>query len=70
MDNDEWLTRKEAATYLKSLGIPIGDRTLGNKAANNNAGNGPAFYSFGWNMVRYKKADLDAWAKGRIRKVR
>ncbi len=59
---DDWLTRKEAATYLASIGCPISKRALEKRASNNNAGKGPAFTRIGWRTVRYKREDLDAWA--------
>jgi hypothetical protein len=39
----EWLTRRQAANYLTSLGCQISHRTLANLAANNNAGKGPPY---------------------------
>ena len=59
---DDWLTRKEAATYLASIGCPISKRALEKRASNNNAGKGPAFTRIGWRTVRYKREDLDSWA--------
>lgn len=60
---DEWLSRKEAARYLESIGCPVSARSLETRAANNNEGRGPPFTRVGWKTVRYRKADLDAWAK-------
>lgn len=60
---DEWLSRKEAARYLESIGCPISVRSLETRAANGNEGRGPAFTRIGWKTVRYRKADLDGWAK-------
>ena len=37
----EWLSRKEAATYLEKIGCPVSARALEQRAANNNAGKGP-----------------------------
>lgn len=62
MADDELLTRKAASGYLIKLGCPVSPRTLANMASNDNAGNGPAFIRFRWKTVRYKRADLDAWA--------
>ena len=64
-----WLTRKEAAHYLKQLGWQVTSRTMEVWAANNNAGKGPAFTRFGWKTVRYLKEDLDAWSEARKAKV-
>jgi hypothetical protein len=64
-----WLTRKEAAEYLASLGCPIAAGTLENLACNNNAGGGPAFQRAGWRTVRYHTLDLDGWARARVIRV-
>jgi hypothetical protein len=65
----EWLSRKEAAIYLKRLGCPIAPKTLENLASNNNAGCGPPFTRIGWKCVRYLRTDLDAWASRRMVRV-
>jgi hypothetical protein len=62
----EYMTRKEAAEYLTSLGCPVSPNTLANKAANNNQGRGPEFIASGWKTVRYARAALDKWAKTRV----
>lgn len=64
-----WLTRKEAARYLTSIGCPITYRSLEQMSRKNNLGKGPAFYRTGWHTVRYKKADLDAWAEKKMERV-
>ena len=66
---DEWLSRKEAARYLESIGCPVSARSLEKRASNDNEGRGPAFYRIGWRMVRYRKADLEAWAKAQVVRV-
>lgn len=63
------LTRKEAATYLTSIGVPVSPGLLADKACNKNAGKGPPYTVFGWKTVRYDKVDLDAWAKTVTRRV-
>lgn len=63
MADADYLTRKEAATYLARIGCPISAATLQKYAANNNAGSGPPFTRYRWKLVRYKRTDLDAWAK-------
>lgn len=65
----EFYSRKEAALYLTSIGHPITETTLRNKASNSNAGNGPPFDRIGWGSVRYARSDLDAWAKARTTRV-
>lgn len=69
MDFGEFLTRKQAALYLTSIGCPISHRTLDNLAANSNAGKGPPFTVTGWRSVWYSRDDLDAWAMQRMRRV-
>jgi hypothetical protein len=61
-DDDEFMSRKEAALYLTKKGCPVSAGGLANMACNNNAGRGPSLYRFKWRTVRYKKADLDKWA--------
>ena len=63
------LSRKEAARYLVSLGYTIAPQTLAEMASNNNAGKGPKFIKFGWSQVKYRRSELDAWAKSRMREV-
>ena len=69
MEDDEFLTRKGAALYLTSIGYPVNHRTMANWAANNNAGNGPPFLVLHWSRVWYRKSDLDAWVRNRVRRV-
>jgi len=64
------LNRKEAARYLNALGYTIAPQTLAEMASNNNAGKGPPFIKFGWSQVKYRRAELDAWAKSRMKEVR
>ena len=64
-----WLTRKQAAAFLADIGCPISPKTLAIKAANNNAGRGPAFTRAGWKTIRYEPADLRAWAAKQITRV-
>jgi hypothetical protein len=66
---ETWLTRRSAAIYLTRLGCPVSNRMLEKWAAHNNKGGGPAFVRSGWKAVRYRQADLDAWAKKRMVKV-
>jgi hypothetical protein len=65
----EWLSRKEAALYLDRIGCPMTARNLEKKAANNNAGKGPPFSRVGWKAVRYKRIDLDVWAKAQTVRI-
>lgn len=59
----ELLSRKQAAAYLTSIGCPISIYTLANLASNNNEGKGPSFQRTRWKIIRYRKSDLDAWAR-------
>jgi hypothetical protein len=65
----EWLRRKEAAQYLETLGCPISMRTLEKYANNSNEGRGPPFFRFRWKTVRYKRLDLERWAKDELKRV-
>lgn len=59
----DWLSRKQAANYLSSLGYPITANNLAKLATHGNRGNGPPFQKFRNTHVRYARADLDAWAQ-------
>lgn len=62
-------SRKEAASYLISLGIMISPQTLANMAIDDNSGGGPPFYRYGWKCVFYKKSDLDAWVATKVKRI-
>ena len=66
----DWLSRKEASTFLHRMGCPISVRTLEKLAMNNNAGKGPPYTRFRWKSVRYAKADLIAWADKETVKIK
>lgn len=66
----EYYSRKEAAAYLTERGYRIAPQTLANLAKNENQGKGPSFERLGWCNVRYARADLDAWLRSRIVRVR
>lgn len=66
---DEWLTRKEATTYLIRIGCPVSGTTLANLAVRNNSGDGPPFTRIGERTIRYKKSDLDAWAAQKAARI-
>lgn len=55
----EWLSRKEAASYLNAIGAPVGTRTLASLASK---GDGPP-YKLVCGRAFYRPADLDVWAK-------
>ena len=57
-----WLSRKQAASYLTSRGVPMTEGTLANVAANNNAGRGPPFYVTRGFRVTYNRDELALWA--------
>ena len=69
-DASDWLTRKQASTYLRRLGLAITPKTLANMAGKNNAGGGPPFTRSSWLGVRYLKKDLQEWAQGRVERVK
>lgn len=66
---DKYLTRKEAAAYLASIGCPLAPKTLANLAANNNAGNGPPFIHRGRGERHYPVSGLREWAQRAARMV-
>ena len=66
---DEWLSRKEAARYLGSIGCPISADALRKRASNNNQGRGPSFTRLNWKCVKYRRCDLEAWAKAQMVRV-
>jgi hypothetical protein len=72
MADDELLTRKQAAAYLQKKGCKMSHTTLAGLAINNNADGGPpytVYRRFRRNYVSYKRADLDAWAEKKLRRV-
>ena len=70
MSEDEFLNRKQAAIYLTRLGVAISPKTLGNLASNMNSGKGPSFVKIGWMQVRYRRRELESWAKSRMKEIR
>lgn len=67
---DDFLTRKQAASFLKSIGCPISPRNLERMAAKNNAKNGPQFTRIkGTRIVRYRRRTLREWAKKRTEDI-
>ncbi len=56
------LNEAEAAALLNALGVPVAARTLANRRW---AGNGPLFVKVA-SRVRYRRADLEAWAREQI----
>lgn len=58
----DFLSRKEASSYLAKIGCPLSVQTLANLAANQNAGRGPAFLRIRSKIVRYERAVLEKWA--------
>lgn len=67
--DDQWLSRKEAARFLCSIGCPVTWTSLAHKAANQNAGGGPPYTVTGHRTIRYLVADLRAWAAKAARRV-
>lgn len=65
----QWLTRKEASSFLTKLGCPTTADTLARLAANDNALKGPPFTRSGRRTVRYEPDDLRAWAKAQTRRI-
>ena len=61
-----YLTRKEAASYLKTLGLPCSPSTLANWAWKKE---GPACYRLHGNLLFYTREDIDAWVRRALVKV-
>lgn len=68
-DQIVWLGRKQASAFLETLGITAAPATMAKWGANNNAGEGPPFFRDGWSHVRYRKDELETWAKKRMVRV-
>ena len=66
---NDWLTRKQAALYLRQLGCPLSPQTLANMAKHENSGQGPPFTRIGVQIVRYNKDDLAAWAARKTTRI-
>lgn len=65
----EWLTRKEAARFLATLGVPVSPHTLERWAAHNNKAGGPPFRKSRTKIIRYLKDDLRSWAEREVQLV-
>ena len=62
LDPDVLLTRRDAATALRSAGYPVAPATLATRASR---GGGPPFRRFGARPL-YRWADLVEWAQSRL----
>lgn len=60
----KFYTKREAAAYLRSLGLPVAENSLSKYIT---IGAGPAFNKFGRRVV-YTQENLDKWAQGRLSK--
>jgi hypothetical protein len=69
MATEDFLTRKQAAAYLRSNGCPIDHRRLAKMAIHNNSGKGPPFLRSGWRTIVYSKEELEAWRLKRVVRV-
>lgn len=69
MADEEFLSRKAASIYLNKIGCPVAPQTLANMASNDNARRGPPFIRYRWRTVRYRRTDLDIWAKQEMVRV-
>lgn len=69
LEQKEFLSRKECAQYLATLGLPLKPKTLENLAANNNAGGGPPFTRVRWARTFYKRTDVEMWVKSQTRRI-
>lgn len=64
-----WVTRKQAAAFLETIGCPISPSTLANMAQKDNSGRGPPYQVVSRRIVRYRVEDLRRWATARTRRV-
>lgn len=67
-DSGEWLTRKQAANYLATLGYSLSPDRLGKMAERGNAGGGPPFTKYSARVVRYRRSDLKDWLDARAKR--
>lgn len=66
---DDWLNTKQAAGYLRTLGIPIEPRSLANYRYSSSKIKGPRYRRYNRNTIWYRCGDLDEWAAGAIKVV-
>ncbi len=62
MPVDQYLSRPEAAEYVRAKGLPCTKATLQKLAT---VGGGPAYKRFGHRAV-YRAADLDTWIESKL----
>lgn len=55
----DWLTRKQAAAHLTSIGYPITAKTLSNMS---HQGKGPPFRKVRERLTVYNRRQLESWA--------
>ena len=60
------MPRKQAASYLASLGYPIAPRTLERLAC---SGRGPPYQRFGSRTTSYDKDEVRTWAEARSMRI-
>lgn len=65
MKENIYYTKREAAAYLCSLGLPVAEKSLSKYIT---IGNGPNYQKFGRRVV-YTKDNLEKWANGRLSKT-
>ena len=59
---EQWITRKEAASFLSRLGCTMSYYTLSRLAVGDNRGSGPPFVRSRSGRVLYHVNDLRKWA--------
>ena len=69
VSSEDCLSTKQAAIYLRSLGLPIEARTLVNYRLKSNARKGPVYRRFGRAAIWYKRGDLDEWFRANVEVV-
>jgi hypothetical protein len=66
MEEKPYFTRKLAAKYISSLGLPITEQTLACMATN---GGGPGFVKYGTRVI-YPLAEIKKWIETKTSGVR
>lgn len=66
MGDNDFLNRKSAVAYLNKIGFAVSHSTLERLALQ---GKGPPFTKTLQRIVRYRRADLDAWAVKNMERI-
>jgi hypothetical protein len=67
--NSPYLSRKQAAAYLRSQGIAVSPGTLAQWGLKKRQGEGPPYKRFKNGLALYTREDLDEWRDKNLRPV-